>query len=155
MLYTNAFGTVTVSGAGLLLSNDKTDQDQKNHYLSSFMIDLAESCTQDLQTRIHRGEALIQSLALCRGEFDVAGPPGTIELSNHGVYSTTECTRELALQQRFDGYDGITVSMVSESNTGMLRLSANAGDMFRHAAIVDLVDRVVDLWRVVAEKEVE
>jgi hypothetical protein len=97
----------------------------------------------------------LQSLALCQGEFDddtAASPPGTIELSNQGVYSTTACTRELALQQRFDGYDGISVSMVMESNSGVLRLTANAGAMFRRTAIEGLMNRVVELWHVVAAK---
>lgn len=154
-LYTNAFGTVTVSGIGSS-SNNKKQQQQDQDHLASFLVDLAKSCTEDLQTRIQRGEALLQSLALCQGEFDddtaASCPPGTIELSNHGVYNTTACTRELALEQRFDGYDGISVLMVTESNSGVLRLTANAGAMFRRAAIEGLMSRVVELWHVVAAK---
>jgi hypothetical protein len=144
-LYTNAFGTVTVSGFGSLLLTT----DGQHHDLASFLVDLAESCTQDLQTRIQRGEALLQCLALCRGEFDNGGPPVTLELSNHGMYHTTALTKELALQQRYDGYDGVSVSMVSESNSGKMRLTANAGAIFRHASMAGLLERVVELWYLV------
>jgi hypothetical protein len=126
-LYTNGFGTVTVSGEGIRRSRD-TDESQ----FAARLIDLASACTKDLRCRILRGEALCQGLSLCEGEFESSGcTPGTIELSNHGVYRTTGAIREVVMQQRFDGYDGVSVLMFSESHTGLLRLLANAGAMYR------------------------
>ena len=102
----------------------------------------------------------MQSLVPCQGESNWIAltahlPPATIELSNHGVYNTTPCTCELALQQRFDGYDGISVSMVTERDSGVLRVMVNAGSMFCRDAIKDLLNRVVEFWHIVAAVERE
>ena len=147
LLYTNAFGTVTVSAVGL-----SSDNNRNQHDLANGLMNLAELCTNDLQRRIQRGEARLQSLVSCQGESHwIANlPPATIELSNHGVYNTTPCTCELALQQRFDGYDGVSISMVTERNSGVLRVMVNAGSIFCHDAIKDLLNRVVEFWHIVA-----
>jgi hypothetical protein len=149
-LYTNAFGTVTLAGEGVLHKEDNQSQQS----FVDRMIDLAAECTRDLRSRIHRGEAANQSLALCRGEFDSSGStPGTIELSNHGVYRTSDAISEVAMQQGFDGYDGVSVSMVSESHSQVMRLLANVGPMYRRRAIESVIDRVVELWRLVSDSE--
>jgi hypothetical protein len=148
-LYTNAFGTVTLAGEGVPhRENNKSQQ----HFVDR-MIDLAAECTRDLRSRIHRGEAANQSLALCRGMFDSGSTPGTIELSNHGVYRTSDAISEVAMQQRFDGYDGVSVLMVSESHRQVMRLLANVGPMYSRRAIESVMDRVVELWSLVSDSE--
>lgn len=95
-LYTNAFGTVTLAGESVPQTESNLQQQ-----FADRIIDLAAECTRDLRSRIQRGEAANQSLSLCRGEFESSGStPGTIELSNHGVYRTSEAIREVAMQHR-------------------------------------------------------
>jgi hypothetical protein len=146
-LYTNAFGTVTLAGESV----PQTEITSRQQFADR-IVDLAAECTRDLRCRIHRGEAANQSLSLCRGEFDSTGStPGTIELSNHGVYRTSEAIHEVAMQQRFDGYDGVSVLMVSESHSQAMRLLANVGPMYSRGAIEGVMGRVVELWSLVSE----
>jgi hypothetical protein len=147
-LYTNAFGTVTLAGESV----PQTESTSRQQFADR-IVDLAAECTRDLRCRIDRGEAANQSLSLCRGEFDSSGStPGTIELSNHGVYRTSEAIHEVAMQQRFDGYDGVSVSMVSESHSQVMRLLANVGPMYSRLAIEGVMDRVVEIWSMFSER---
>lgn len=146
-LHTNAFGTATLASESVR----QTDKTSRKVFVDR-ILDLAAECSRDLRSRIHRGEAANQSLSLCRGEFESSGStPGTIELSNHGVYHTSEAIREVAMQQRFDGYDGVSVLMVSESHSQVMRLLANVGPMYSRRAVEGLMDRVVEIWSLISE----
>jgi hypothetical protein len=161
-LYTNGCGTVTVSGQGIprILTEDETqggarrDRHEHHRQFAAHLVDLASTCTEDMRRRIRRGEAISQGLSLCEGEFESSGcTPGTLELSNHGMYRTTDAISEVAMQQRFDGHDGVSVLMFSESHTGVMRLLANAGITYRREAIEALMERVLELWSVVARDD--
>jgi hypothetical protein len=152
--YTNAFGTVTVVGCGIQSTTvDEKDNKKRPSWNQSFL-ELAQSCTRDMQQRIQRGEALQQCIELCQGNFENDNNlPITMELSNQGIYQTTPWIQEIALGQRFDGYDGMSVLMASESNSGTLRLLINVGNMFRSTAIQDVINRVIEIWHQVANSD--
>jgi hypothetical protein len=127
-LVAQAFGTVTV-GVLVCQENDESS-------LSSLILRHASAATADIRARISRGEAHRSAIALCEGKFDEGPPAATIELSNHGVYQIPEGTCEkLLLAQRFDGYDGISVSIHSESASGVMRLCASGPARFGDALL--------------------
>ena len=132
-----AFGTVGV-GCKVLPMVDG---------LRHHVLDLAATATAQLRTRISRGEAHRQAMALASGRFEEGAPPATLELSNHGVYR--ECS-ELALAQRFDGYDGISVAVHSEHPSGSMRLCASAGANIAAVGLERLMFRATELFGLVA-----
>lgn len=137
-----AFGTVTV-GLPIAAAVDGIE-------LQRYLIDTAVEASAQIRKRIERGEAHRQALLFWRGEFESGQPPATVELSNHGVYQTTPGS-EVALDQRFDGYEGISISAHSESTSGTLRMCASAGDSTDTHRLGEVLRRLVFFCSTVAQ----
>eukprot|EP00656_Telonema_subtile_P035054 TRINITY_DN39067_c0_g1_i1.p1 TRINITY_DN39067_c0_g1~~TRINITY_DN39067_c0_g1_i1.p1 ORF type:complete len:159 (-),score=26.88 TRINITY_DN39067_c0_g1_i1:59-535(-) len=133
-----ALGTVTV-GSVVSLQPEIVDRE-----LSQQLLLRAGAMTADLRHRIGRGEAHRQSQALASGQFDQGAPAATVEISNHGVYQTAPGAC-VALGQRFDGYEGLSVLVHSESDSGMLWLSASVGPELGQAAVLRMLERAAAL----------
>ena len=136
-LLAQAFGNVTVAAVVSPLQDESL--------APSRMQALARTMAGDMKRRIDRGEAHSASVALTEGRFDEGPPPATIEISNHGVYSTNEGWG-LLLSQRFDGYQGMSVVLHSESFSGDMHVCASAGGNLCPAATSALVTRAVSLF---------
>ena len=88
---------------------------------------LSAALTTQLRDRVGRGEAHRSALATTKGQFDQAGPPATLELSNLGV-CPLPAGAKLYTAQRFDGYDGVSCMVHSEANEGgFMRWNASIG----------------------------
>ena len=88
---------------------------------------LSAALTTQLRDRVTRGEAHRAALAATKGQFDQAGPPATMELSNLGVCLLPGGAK-LYTAQRFDGYDGVSCMVHSEANEGgFMRWNASIG----------------------------
>lgn len=146
-----AHGTVTLidSCNNNLTSTECGDSEAR---LVNFIIHKALEMTLQLRTRIERGEAHRSALALTAGQFGEAGPPATIEMSNLGVCNIPKGSK-LYTAQRFDGYDGVSCLVHSESDTGRLQWSVSVGEgldselvqrVFVHA--IELCHRICKAW---------
>ena len=118
-------GSVTISESTdrLLETGADSKPNNRNHSLW----DLSLSLTHQLKRRIERGEAHRNTLALTSGKFDQAGPSATVELSNLGVCQLPEGAK-MFTSQRFDGYDGVSCMVHSESSTGCMRWNVSVGE---------------------------
>ncbi|CAE7519741.1 unnamed protein product [Symbiodinium sp. CCMP2592] len=90
------------------------------------LLSLAQAATEDIRRRVARGEAHRQARLATAGKFDQGPSPGTVELSNLGKFPVTG--HELLLDQRFDGYEGLSILAHTEGSGGPLRLLASVGD---------------------------
>ena len=106
---------------------------------------LAAAMTQDLRRRIERGEAHRHALALTKGEFDQGAPEATIELSNHGQYPTLCEGQSVLLGQRFDDYEGTSISAHSEAHSGHLHLCASVGKGLNASLVEAIMHRASGL----------
>mmetsp|Transcript_21218 Transcript_21218/g.39608 ORF Transcript_21218/g.39608 Transcript_21218/m.39608 type:complete len:496 (-) Transcript_21218:884-2371(-) len=117
-----AFGTVTLmESTDRLTMSTRSDDTAENDTVTEHKHDghhmilaLATELTQQLRRRIERGEALRTGVALASGQFENAGPPATLEVSNLGVCRLPKGAK-LYTAQRFDGYDGVSCMIHSES----------------------------------------
>lgn len=99
--------------------------------------DLSLTLTRQLKSRVERGEAHRNALALTSGKFDQSGPAATLELSNLGVCQLPR-NAKLFTSQRFDGYDGVSCMIHSESSTGCMQWNVSVGE----GLDVDMIQRV-------------
>ena len=99
--------------------------------------DLSLSLTRQLKSRVEQGEAHRNALALTSGKFDQTGPSATLELSNLGVCQLPR-NAKLFTSQRFDGYNGVTCMIHSESSTGCMRWNVSIGE----GLDADMIQRV-------------
>ncbi|CAE7796343.1 unnamed protein product [Symbiodinium microadriaticum] len=90
------------------------------------LLSLAKAASEDIRRRVARGEAHRQARLATSGKFDQCPPPGTVELSNLGMFPVTG--HELLLDQRFDGFEGLSILAHTEGTGGPLRLLASVGD---------------------------
>lgn len=89
----------------------------------------AVEMSREIRRRVDRGEAHRAALALCEGRFQESGPgEATVELSNHGVYNVGHDGQVWATQ-RYDSYNGCSVVLFSESNSGRMRMIASYGGL--------------------------
>jgi hypothetical protein len=87
-------------------------------------------------------------LAATSGRFDEAGPPATVELSNHGVCQIPDGAT-LYTAQRFDGYDGVSCMVHSEMN-GCMRWNVSVGQGLDAMLVERIFHRAVNLCHEVA-----
>mmetsp|Transcript_45377 Transcript_45377/g.82914 ORF Transcript_45377/g.82914 Transcript_45377/m.82914 type:complete len:424 (-) Transcript_45377:103-1374(-) len=111
-----ALATVTVGSSIAKSSLDSFD-----------ILSEAAAMTKDMRLRIQRGEAHRQAMLMGAGKFEEGPPPATIELSNLGIFTIADCSTSLHFSQRFDGYEGISILLHSESESGTMRLLGSLG----------------------------
>jgi hypothetical protein len=154
-----AIGTVT-----LLLPTDDFLETMQEDY-SGPLLRHAERLTSQLKQRIRRGEAHRSALALANGNFEAASPPATLELSNLGVCSVPTSTIKIFTAQRFDGYDGVSCMVHSETSPSLpssnhtnimartiMRWCVSTGDGLNADGLVERIfSRVVDQLEVIAK----
>jgi hypothetical protein len=109
-----AIGSVTLLMTEDILETEPPRDDDSSCPLTPLLF-LAERLTSQLQRRIRRGEAHRSALALTAGNFGGSSPPATVELSNLGVCPVPTPGTELFTAQRFDGYDGVSCMVHSET----------------------------------------
>jgi len=143
-----AHGTVTLIYSAEKFKAPPVDFDCFDNF--DHVLQAADCLTKQLREKILRGEAHRAALAVTNGEYEKAGPTATFELSNLGVCEIP-MGAELFTSQRFDGYDGVSCLVHSESpsegsfrwnvsvGTGLdsnlvERVFANAVKIFRHIA---------------------
>ena len=114
-----AIGTVTVYHSALDILSKWTTRNSR--------FGVVAAVTEQLRTRIGRGEAHRSAVALCSGDFaNAASGPATIEWSNIGVCQLPKGTT-MHTCQRFDGYDGVSCLLHGETSTGVLRWVTSMG----------------------------
>jgi len=134
-----AFGTVSVGAV--------------RGFNRAALIEAAAAATADLRQRVARGEAHRSARDMTSGRFSL--PEATIELSNHGIYSVPK-DADLLLSQRFDGYEGVSVLMHTDSGTGSLKLVTSAGDDLDGDRVQELViERAVAAFSSVVDDVVQ
>ena len=94
--------------------------------LARHICELTTRMTLQLKCRVERGEAHRNALAHTSGTFDQAAPAATPELSNLGICLLAKGAK-LFTSQRFDGYDGVSCMVHSESSTGCMRWNVSVG----------------------------
>ena len=63
---------------------------------------------------------------MSKGEFGTGTPPAAaIELSSHGIYETGNS--EVLLAERFDAYDGVSISLHTDSHSKNMHLFISVG----------------------------
>jgi hypothetical protein len=136
---TNMFGSITVGSITATVADE---------VLHTHVLALSRQLTQDMRIRIARGEAHRSSVSVSRGDWAAGPPPATIELSSHGVYDAPGCC-DVLLSQRFDGYDGISVAVLTQK-AGKMRLAASLGCGLNQGLSSRLIKRAVRLAEHVA-----
>lgn len=131
-----AIGTVTVSLPAIETFSGWSQNNQQ-----WFVV--ANQVTSQLRARVERGEAHRCAVALCSGHFEAASPEATMELSNLGVcrFSSSLASR-LHVSQRFDGYDGASCMIHTESASGVLRWTTSYGNNQCKKTIQRIMGRV-------------
>lgn len=114
---------------------------------------VAKESKVDLTKRVERGEAHRQAMALSQGNKNEACPlEATIELSNHGIYQLPEEISAVEVSQRYDGYQGFSIIVHSESNSKILKGTASYGSNIDHVSTVSLMNRVQALFQLMSTK---
>jgi len=106
----------------------------------------AATVTKDMRLRIQRGEAHRQAMLLGGGNFEAGPPPATIELSNLGKVAVPDPSMSLHFSQRFDGYEGMSILLHSESESGTMRLIGSLGSGVPSEVASNLLSRARDLF---------
>eukprot|EP00946_MAST-07B_sp_MAST-7B-sp1_P001891 g1891.t1 len=138
-ILTQAIGSVTI---GSILSNDPEQANTER------IVERACAVAADLGRRVERGEALRQASCLSTGDFENGAPEATFEFSNHGIYQTQSVESEIVLDQRFDGYSGLSICLWSEAGNGRCRMTGSAP---QHPGIGALMHRSVELFLKIGE----
>ena len=133
-----AHGTVTLMESTKKLKSSNIES----------LLEASVRFTEQMRTRINRGEAHRAALAVCNGHFDHrAGPTGTIEVSNLGVCKIPHGAK-LYTSQRFDGYDGVSFMVHSEGNSsGCMRWNMSVGEGLDAAVIRRIFQRAVNTFQ--------
>lgn len=146
-----AHGTVTLLDSINNNNNDlrtrdcgDDDDDDEASLLHKIILQKSLEMTRQLRTRIERGEAHRAALALTAGQFGDAGPSATIEMSNLGVCKIPEGTK-MYTAQRFDGYDGVSCMVHSESDTGRMQWNVSVGEGLDAKLVERVLVRAMEL----------
>ncbi|CAB9514167.1 expressed unknown protein [Seminavis robusta] len=131
----------------LIDSTDNIFINNRDNTTSSSIWERSIGMTRQLRARIQRGEAHRAALAFAQGQFDRAGPPATVELSNLGVCQIPDNTK-LYTAQRFDGYDGVSCLIHSEPTC--LRWNASVGGGLDAKLVERVFSRAVELCQTIA-----
>jgi hypothetical protein len=139
-----AHGTVT-----LMDSTDSYLVSSEDSTMIENVLTQSIAMTQQLQKRIQRGEAHRSALAATSGRFDEACPPATVELSNLGVCQIPEGA-VLHTAQRYDGYNGVSCMVYSETK-GCMRWNVSIGRDLDAMLVERIFHRAVNLCHEIAE----